>query len=154
MSLLDVIVGKKKVVEDELLGSITSSRMKGEKPGDHYPWEAKYLMKNAILETVIILEGDSKTPNALHVKGISDIISDWPNLCIKIDTFVQKRVQKSKNKDRYKNWKNDFYLACISPLNNIEPNFEICLDPVNKDHSGYITFHFKDNEISDFDIKL
>jgi hypothetical protein len=49
---------------------------------------------------------------------------------------------------KYSNWKNDFYLSAIYPMNDKNSEFELTLEPLDKQKTDSIGIEIKNNIIT------
>ncbi|CAM4254237.1 hypothetical protein ZORO111903_09865 [Zobellia roscoffensis] len=152
MNLLDFLFGKKKTVNDPVLGIIKSERIKGENHTKSYSWYAGYLMPNAPEKSSVVLQGNNRAPNPAQLNEIKYILHNLDSLYLKVD---EKLAHEGKNqtlseREAFKNWRNFFYLGAIHPANlDTSLNFELGFDPIDREANGYMSFTYANRELTE-----
>jgi hypothetical protein len=154
MNLTDILFGKKKTVSDDVFKTIESSRIKSQNPNKNYSWSTKYKIPNAKEFTVIILEGNNQKPNLEQLNGIKDILQNLDKFYQKIDIELKPHLKNSVVNKRYvfENWKSEFYLEAISPLDDNKVEFEFCFSRVNEG-KGYMIITYRNGKLENIDLR-
>ena len=150
MALIDLIFGKKKTIKHPTLGVFQSERIKGNNQTKHYTWYGKLNLDNKAPETTVILEGNNAGPFTNHLNFISQLKVHW--LSKYLPEIDKKITEKGIDKgEEYANWKKTFYLSAIYAANDKSPEFELTLDPLDKQKINSIGIVFKNNIISEIE---
>jgi hypothetical protein len=154
MNLLDILLGKKKTVTDDVFKTIKSSRIKSQNPNKNYSWLTEYKIPNAKEFTVIILEGNNQKPNVAQLNGIKNILQNLDKFYQKIDMELKPHLKNMIiNKRRvFENWKSEFYLEAISPLDDNKVEFEFYFSRINKEKE-FITITYRNGKIENVHLK-
>ncbi len=150
MSLKDLFFGKKKEIHDSLIG-ILKTRIKNENLNINYVWYGENHIKSQKRQTVFILEGNSLGPFSSQLSQVHKIINEIDEIYKKTEIGISGSLI-GKN-ELITNFRNNFYLASITPWKVDEGSFEINFEPIMDDESGYISFIWKNSEISDLNYK-
>ncbi|MAB48772.1 MAG: hypothetical protein CMC05_09090 [Flavobacteriaceae bacterium] len=147
MNIIDSLFGKKKTFNHPIIGILKSQRIKGNNHAKSYTWYGNIFLNNKSLETTIILEGSNSSPFPNHLNFISQLMNNWeseylPKIENKINEIGINKIGK------YSNWKNDFYLSAIYPMNDKNSEFELTLEPLDKQKTDSIGIEIKNNIIT------
>jgi len=147
MNLINALFGSKNTFNHPVIGVLKSERIKGNNQTKTYSWYGQIKLNNKLFETTIILEGNHSSPFPNHLNFICQIIESWKSEYIpKIETEI---IKKGINKiPAYSNWKNEFYLSAIYARNNKSSEFELTLEPLNRDEIDSIGVEIKNNIIT------
>jgi hypothetical protein len=147
MNLIDSLFGKKRTFNHPIIGILKSQRIKGNNLIKNYTWYGNIILNNNSQETTIILEGNNSSPFPNHLDFISLLIENWNNEYLpKIENKIN---ENGINKiEKYSNWKNNFYLSAIYPLNNKSSDFELTLEPLDNEKTDFIGIEIKNNIIT------
>lgn len=151
MSILDLLFGKKKTIKHEVLGDLKSQRIKGNNNTKTYSWYGNITLNNHKEKTVIILEGNNLTPSNSHLESISDLVKNWET---KYLSLIEEKItnQKINQETKFSNWKKDFYVGAITPMDEKKPEFELTFEPKNENETDFISVEIKNNIISKVEI--
>ena len=147
MDLINTLFGTKKTFKHPVIGMLKSERIKGNKHTKSYSWYGNIILSNQKNKTTIILEGNNLSPFTNHLNFISELIQNWESEYVpKIETHINKNgINKIP---KYSNWKNNFYLSAIYPLNNKSTAFELTLEPFDDKQTNTIGIEIKNNIIT------
>ena len=147
MNIIDSLFGKKRTYNHPIIGILKSQRIKGNNLTKNYTWRGNIKLNNTLLVTTIILEGNNSSPFANHLNFISQLIQNWEREYLpKIENEINKiGINKI---EKYSNWKNDFHLSAIYPMNEKSNEFELTLEPINTDLTDSIGIEIKNNIIT------
>ena len=147
MNIIDSLFGKKKTFKHPIIGVLKSQRIRGVNHTKSYTWHGNIFLKNQLLETTIILEGNNTSPFPNHLDFISQLVSNWENEYL---PKIENKINDTgiDNIGKYSNWKNDFYLSAIYPMNNKSSEFELTLEPIDKMKTDSIGIEIKNNIIT------
>ena len=147
MNIIDSLFGKKKTFNHPVIGVLKSERIRGNNHTKNYTWYGNRILNNNPLKTTIILEGNNSSPFANHLNFISQLIENWESEYLpKIESEIKKsEIDKI---EKYSNWKNDFYLSAIYPMNDKSIAFELTLAPLDNDEIDSIGIEIKNNIIT------
>ena len=150
MGLKNILFGKKKIISDKKIGDL-KARIKNNNPSINYTWTSEFLLSGEENETVIMLEGNANGPYKNQLNAVYSIVDNLKKLReqILIDSKRLNLENLKYNSNRIK----DFYFAAITPIDITENSFEVNLEPVSGDEDGYVLFKWKNNQVSDLEIK-
>ena len=147
MNLIDSLFGKKKTFKHPIIGVLKSQRVKGNNHTKSYTWYGSVFLNDKALKTTIILEGNNLSPFPNHLIFISQIVKHWESdYLLKIESKIKENG--IDNIEKYSNWKNEFYLSAIYPLNGKNSDFELTLAPLNNKKTNSIGIEIKNNIIT------
>jgi len=152
MKILDILFGKKKTIHHPILGDLISDRIKGNNRTKTYTWYGKVRFDKKHEETYLFLDGNNSEPYSAQVNSIVELMNGWETKHLQ---SIEQKMQLNKlelNKN-YKNWKTEFYVGMISPINsnNKKLEFEITLEPINNLKEGFLSITFKDSVITELE---
>ncbi|MCP9762440.1 hypothetical protein [Lacihabitans soyangensis] len=150
MGFKDFLFGKEKTIADTKLGYL-KSRIRKTHPSISYVWASEIRLSGQLQETVIILEGNSYGPFREQFDSAYIIVDNIKEIAERIHL-----ESKSLNLDKTKfcgDWTKDFYLSAITPIDIGESSFEVEYESTNPNDNSYILFTWKDNIISEIEIK-
>ena len=151
MKILDILLGKKKTFTHSVLGVLTSDRIKGNNQTKKYSWFGSVKINNYTKETFIVAEGNNITPSNSQLESISEIVNNWENKYLNlIDEKI--KMQKINQKPKFANWKTDFYLGQITPLDDKKSHFELTIEPINKNETDFIGIEIDNNKVTKIEI--
>ncbi|MBU2947415.1 hypothetical protein [Zobellia uliginosa] len=154
MNLLDFLFGKKKTINDPVLGIIKSERIKGENHTKSYTWYAGYLIPNALEKSSVVMQGNNREPNPAQLTEIKYILHNLDSLYLKVDEKLahEAKNQTPSEREAFKNWRNFLFLGAIHPANlDTSLNFELGFDPIDVKSNGYMSFTYSNREIIEMD---
>lgn len=147
MSIIDTLFGKKKTFNHPVIGILKSQRVKGNDRTKDYSWYGSVILNNKTQETAIILEGNNTSPFSNHLAFISQLIQNWQS-----DYFpkIETKINETKiNKNgEYGNWKKDYYIATVYPINGKSTEFELILEPLDVAKTDAVGIEIKNNSIT------
>lgn len=146
----DWIFGKEITYRDNRLGELTA-RIRNKKKEKGYVWTGTCLIPEQKTETVILLEGDKNAPFSGQLTGIYALLDNVQNINRKLDEYwkTEPFVKQSYTAD----WLDKYYIEATICCEIEDNSFEISYDPYDKEDSSYISLIWKDNEISEVEIK-
>lgn len=148
MDLKDFIFGKKLILTDPFLGTITSSRTKS-KAAKSLSWDFKHQIPSFKTETYIIVEGDYLGINQTSRKTLMDFISNFENY---YSTEIENLISKLDKKEEIRNWKNDCYPSFIHPISVDTPSsFQIYFTKYNEDDEKFM-LELNDNKLEKLEV--
>lgn len=148
MGLKDFIFGKKLILTDPFLGTITSSRTKS-KAAKSLSWDFKHQISSFKTETYIIVEGDYLGINQTSRKTLMDFISNFENY---YSTEIENLISKLDKKEEIRNWKNDCYPSFIHPISVDTPSsFQIYFTKYNEDDEKFM-LELNDNKLEKLEV--
>ena len=151
MKIFDILFGKKKTLNHAILGILKSQRIKGNNKTKTYSWYGSVTLSNHKEETVIILEGNNITPCSSHLESINDLVKNWDT---KYLSLIEEKItnQKINQERKFSNWKKDFYVGAITPMDEKKPEFELTFEPLDENENDFIGIEIKNNLISKVEI--
>ncbi|MEL6696694.1 MAG: hypothetical protein AAFP89_10650 [Bacteroidota bacterium] len=154
MGLLEYIFGPKRQISDDYLGTIERQRARKEKEGKEYTWYASHSLPRAPEETDIFLEGSYHTPNPKQLNELKRILKNYEDLFEKIHQEVGNRKLKPGLFDHWsvEEWKNNYFLLSVFPLDGIKPSFELYFEPIHDTRVPDILFDFVHGEMRNLSI--
>jgi len=150
MGLKKFFWGKQVVFTDKLIG-ILKTRVKNENPSINYTWIGENLLNGQKRKTVFILEGNSQEPYKNQLKSVYRIVQDLENITRQIN--FELKSSKYTNPRFKHDWLKDFYLAAITPNDVRENRFEVSIEPINENDTGYVSFLWANGRISEIEAK-
>ena len=147
MNIIESLFGKKKTFNHPVIGALESQRIKGNDHTKIYTWYGSIILGNKPLQTTIILEGNNLSPSANHLNFVSSLVENWESGYLpKIQNLIsENRIDKI---GKYSNWRSDFYLSAIYPLNNQSSEFELTLEPLDDEKTYAIGIEIINNNIT------
>ena len=150
MGIKDFLFGKEKTIADTKLGHL-KARIRKTHPSVSCVWASEIRLSGQMQETVIILEGNSDGPFRAQLDSAYKIVDSIKEMATRI-YLESKSLNFDKNKF-YGDWTKDFYLSAITPIDIRECSFEVEFESTNPNDNSYILFTWKDNVISEIEIK-
>ena len=67
---------------------------------------------------------------------------------------IEKKLLENgiNNIQKYSNWKNDFYVGAITPMDDRKAEFELTFKDLNSENTNYIGIEFKNNIITKIEL--
>ncbi|MCL5244276.1 hypothetical protein M4I21_00540 [Cellulophaga sp. 20_2_10] len=145
--MFDFLLGKKKTITHPILGKLTSDRIRGKDKTKIYSWSTTVVLEPKAEKTSIFLEGNESGPFANHLNFASQLVENWKS------EFISKLALELAKGDCGKieknlNWKEDFYLAAIYPMNGKSLDFEVSLESIDSSTSNVIGIFYKNDIIT------
>lgn len=150
MGIKDFLFGKEKTIADTKLGHL-KARIRRTNPSVSYVWASEIRLSGQLQETVIILEGNSDGPFREQLDSAYKIVDSIKEMAARFH-LESKSLNLDKTKF-YGDWTKDFYLSAITPIDIRESSFEVEFESTNPNDNSYILFTWKDNVISEIEIK-
>jgi hypothetical protein len=150
MGIRDFLFGKVKTIDDSKLG-LFKARIKNVNPSIGYVWVSEIRLSGQLRETIIILEGNSKGPFKKQLESAYKIIDSINDIATSI--LLKSNSLNLDETKMIEEWRKEFYLSAITPIDLVENTFEVEFETTNSKDNRYILCTWKDNVISDIDIK-
>ncbi len=148
--LKDMLFGKKVSFIDTKIGELTA-RVKNDNSSINYTWSGEYMLSGQKKPTVFILEGNAEGPYKQQLASVYRIVDTLDSIILWVDSQLK---QKENFKPIFKDWKDTFYLAAITPYNpdtiDIRNMFEITFEPVIEKEIHYLGLTWVNDRFSEF----
>lgn len=132
MGILDLIFGEKQIRHDDFFGEIKSARTRKKDSEKSLSWNFEMKIGKFKKETYIILDGNFKGINPIQKTELKKFIENFETT---YSSEVDKLIQSDNKFSRFKNWRDEYYLAFISPIFESNTNFEICFESIDEGNS-------------------
>lgn len=157
MNLLNLILGRKKIIIDRTLGKIVSGRIGSVRLKNNYSWYASYLMPNAEEESIIIFDGNHLEPNQEQLIEVKTLLTNLKSFCEKVDRKLKEesRVLSPSERDALKNWRRVFFIGAIFPIfDELKLSLEICFEAFDKESKNYMILTYEDEKIKSVEVRV
>ena len=146
-----MLFGKKNTTKHSILGEFVSQRIKVNDNTKTYTWYGEIVINNYSEETCLILEGDNLKPYSNQINSLSHIVENWNT---KYLPLIEEKIisQKISQGPKFSNWKKDFFIGAITPIDDKKAEFEITLEPLNENIVQFIGITIKNNVVVDVEI--
>ncbi|WP_291962845.1 hypothetical protein [Maribacter sp.] len=147
MSIISLLLGKKKTINHPKLGIIKSDRIRGNNLTKTYTWRGGIIIGNNTIKTQFYLKGKSSSPLSNQIDFVCQLVENWDKQFLpKIEEeIVQEKINTIK---AFSNWRNDFYLAAIYARNDKSSDFELTLEPKNENITDTMGIEVKNGLIT------
>lgn len=137
MGILDLLFGEKIMKDDDFFGKIESDNTRKKDITKSLSWKFNKRIGQFKNETFIILEGDYNNINPTQKIELKKFIENFDSI---YSFDVDKLIESDNKFIKFKNWRNEYYIAFISPLFKSNTNFEINFEPIDeKNNDNYFS---------------
>ncbi|QNR24071.1 hypothetical protein [Croceimicrobium hydrocarbonivorans] len=147
--ITDFLFGRKKSINDPLLGTLTT-RVKSTKLKKDYSWITSYLFDHQAKESFLLLEGNALGPFPSQLQAAQSLIKGFESMKSQIDLELQKEEQKSL---KYKDWQSKLYLAAIYPNHSKSNALELNFEALDENDNHFFSCTWQDGKISELELK-
>lgn len=132
MGILDLVFGQKQIRHDDFFGKIESARTRKKDSKKSLSWNFEMKIGEFKKETYIILEGNFMGIDPIQKTELKKFIENFETT---YSSEIDKLIQSDNKCTRFKNWRNEYYLAFICPIFESNTNFEICFEAIDEEKS-------------------
>lgn len=150
MGILDIMFGKKIIRYDDFFGKIESDKTRKKDSTKTLSWKLNKRIGQFKKETFIILDGNYDNINSIQRIELKYFIENFDSIySVELDKLIESNIKFNK----FKNWRNEYYLAFICPLLNSNTNFEINFESIKeKNEDEYFSIEFINRVLKNFDV--
>jgi hypothetical protein len=135
MWVLDLIFGKNIVKKDDFFGELKSDKTRKKNINKSLTWSFDKRIGQFKKDTYIILEGNYNDINSTQKEQLRSFIDQFDTI---YSLEIDKLIESDNTYKLYENWRNEYYLSFISPLNDSNTSFDLNFEPIDEDnHEGY-----------------
>jgi hypothetical protein len=150
MGIKAFFFGKEKVIADKKLG-LLKTRIKNTNPSISNVWASEVRLSGQLLETVIILEGNSEGPFKEQLDSAYKIVDSTNDISARI--LIDSKNMNLDTSRFIGDWIKEFYLSAITPIDLRENSFEVEFESTKPEDNRYVLFTWRNNVLSEIDIK-
>ncbi|ESU25217.1 hypothetical protein FLJC2902T_31570 [Flavobacterium limnosediminis JC2902] len=132
MGILDLLFGKKIIKQDDFFGEMKSDRTRKNDETKSISWGFNKKIGQFQKETYIILEGNYNNVNPTQKSQLKSFIENFDSI---YSLETDKLIESNNKFMKFKNWRNEYYIAFICPLWGSNTNFEINFEPIDEENN-------------------
>ena len=149
MGLLDLLFGEKIIKNDDLFGRIESDKTRKKDLAKSVSWNFYKKIQPFSKETFFILEGDFNNINSTQKAEIQKFIENFDGVSSR---DMDKLIESNSEFSKFKNWRAEYYICFICPIEDSNTHFEINFEGVEESNDLYFCVELKNGILKNISI--